>query len=66
MSDRKTVPAFRLSALELPKPVRRSVFEKLFFKESFCAWIFIAPALSGFTLFYLLPCIRALHNALFK
>jgi multiple sugar transport system permease protein len=64
MSDRKTVPALRLSALDERMPVRRSVFGKLFFKESFCAWIFIAPALIGFTLFYLLPCIRALHISL--
>jgi multiple sugar transport system permease protein len=64
MSDRKSVPALHSSALERRKPVAQSVFGKLFFKESFCAWIFIAPALIGFTVFYLLPCVRALYISL--
>lgn len=64
MSDRKSVPALHSSAFERRKPVGQSVFGKLFFKESFCAWIFIAPALLGFTVFYLFPCIRALYISL--
>ena len=64
MSDRKSVSALRSSALERHKPVGQSVFRKLFFKESFCAWIFIAPSLIGFTVFYLLPCVRALYISL--
>ena len=64
MSDRKSASAMRSSGPQQPQPARHSVFGKLFFKESFCAWIFIAPALTGFIVFYLLPCIRALYISL--
>ena len=32
--------------------------------ETFCGWLFITPALVGFTLFYLLPTIRAFYIGL--
>src|SRR4030088_1166464 len=40
---------------------RRSFFRSLLHRESFCAWIFIAPALVGFSVFYLLPTSRAIY-----
>src|SRR5438876_10545259 len=46
------------------EPVRRAFLGGLFYKDSVCAWIFIAPALIGFTVFYLVPCIRAVHISL--
>jgi ABC-type sugar transport system permease subunit len=64
MSDRKSAPALGSSSVVPRKPSRQSLFRKLFFKESFCAWIFIAPALIGFTVFYLIPCVRALYISL--
>jgi multiple sugar transport system permease protein len=42
-------------------PSRRSFFRSLLHRESFCAWIFIAPAVLGFTVFYLIPTFRAIH-----
>jgi len=33
-------------------------------REGFCGWLFISPALIGFTLFYLLPTIRAFYIGL--
>jgi multiple sugar transport system permease protein len=33
-------------------------------REGFCGWLFITPALVGFTLFYLLPTIRAFYIGL--
>ena len=33
-------------------------------REGFCGWLFIAPALVGFSLFYLLPTIRAFYIGL--
>jgi multiple sugar transport system permease protein len=36
----------------------------MFYKDSLCAWIFIAPALLGFTVFYLVPCVRAIYISL--
>jgi multiple sugar transport system permease protein len=44
--------------------VRRGRFQALFYRETFCAWIFIAPALLGFTVFYLLPTLRAIYISL--
>jgi len=32
--------------------------------EGFCGWLFITPALIGFTLFYLVPTIRAFYIGL--
>src|SRR3981081_2095672 len=40
---------------------RRSFFRSFLHRESFCAWIFIAPALVGFSVFYLLPTSRAIY-----
>jgi multiple sugar transport system permease protein len=40
---------------------RRTFFRSLLHRESFCAWIFIAPALVGFSVFYLLPTFRAIY-----
>jgi multiple sugar transport system permease protein len=42
-------------------PQRLSFFRSLLHRESFCAWIFIAPALVGFFVFYLLPTFRAIY-----
>ena len=39
-------------------------FHALLYRETFCAWIFIAPALFGFTVFYLLPALRAIYISL--
>ena len=44
-----------------PSSPRQSFFQSLLHRESFCAWIFIAPALLGFTVFYLLPTFRAIY-----
>jgi multiple sugar transport system permease protein len=58
----------RLSPELAPSPVsprpasrRRSFFQSFLHREAFCAWIFIAPALLGFTVFYLLPTFRAIY-----
>ena len=46
-------------------PRRSSSFLRaLRFKESYAAWIFIAPALLGFFTFYLMPAFRALYISL--
>jgi multiple sugar transport system permease protein len=46
-------------------PLRRSSFLRaLRFRESYCAWVFIAPALIGFFTFYLMPAFRALYISL--
>lgn len=47
-----------------PAPVKvvaetRSRWVAFFSRETLCAWLFIAPALLGFVLFYLIPTIRA-------
>jgi multiple sugar transport system permease protein len=47
----------------LPHP-RSSFLRALRFRESYCAWIFIAPALIGFFTFYLMPAFRALYISL--
>jgi multiple sugar transport system permease protein len=47
-----------------PKPRRRSLHRTLFYSESICAWIFLSPALLGFTVFYLVPCVRAIYVSL--
>jgi multiple sugar transport system permease protein len=57
----KTSPA---RAAAVPFRSRRPVYKRLFYRESWCAWIFIAPALLGFSLFYLLPCVRAFYISL--
>ena len=43
---------------------RSSFFRALRFRESYAAWIFIAPALIGFFTFYLMPAFRALYISL--
>src|SRR5580704_19467890 len=45
-------------------PRRSSFFHALRFRESYVAWIFIAPALVGFFTFYLMPAFRALYISL--
>jgi multiple sugar transport system permease protein len=46
-------------------PRRSSSFLRaLRFRESYCAWIFIGPALIGFLTFYLMPAFRALYISL--
>ncbi len=62
MSDRKLSPV--QSAVFSPEIQRRPFYRALFYKESICAWIFIAPALLGFTIFYLVPCVRAIYVSL--
>ena len=41
-----------------------SFLHALGYRESVCAWIFIAPALLGFATFYLIPAFRALYISL--
>ena len=64
MSERKLSPVLPTPPLIPREPVRRSFFHALFYKDSICAWIFIAPAVIGFAVFYLGPCIRAVYISL--
>ena len=64
MSDRKLSPTLSTPRVIRREPTRRSLFRSLFYKDSVCAWIFIAPALIGFTVFYLAPCLRAIFISL--
>jgi multiple sugar transport system permease protein len=64
MSDRKLSPVLPTPRHITREPTRRSFFRTLFYKDSVCAWIFVAPALIGFAVFYLVPCIRAIHISL--
>ena len=43
---------------------KRSFLKSLFYRETFCAWVFIAPACIGFTVFYLIPTFRAIYISL--
>jgi multiple sugar transport system permease protein len=55
------------SSAQRPDAVPRGSFSFLHavrFKESYCAWFFIAPALLGFFTFYLVPAFRALYISL--
>ena len=55
------------SSAQRPDAVPRRSFSFLRairFKESYCAWLFIAPALLGFFTFYLMPAFRALYISL--
>src|SRR5260370_30317894 len=45
-------------------PRRSSFFHALRFRESYAAWIFIAPALISFFTFYLMTAFRALYISL--
>jgi multiple sugar transport system permease protein len=64
------MPVQKLSPVESgaetvsPKPRRRSLYRALFYNEAICAWIFLSPALLGFTVFYLVPCVRAIYVSL--
>jgi multiple sugar transport system permease protein len=64
MPDRELSPALPAPRVIPREPVRRSFLGGLFYKDSVCAWIFIAPALIGFAVFYLVPCIRAVQISL--
>lgn len=57
-----TTPALSDSST-VPLPAARSR-PRLADNEVFCGWLFITPALVGFTLFYLLPTIRAFYIGL--
>jgi len=47
-----------------PTPLPRTRRFAFFGGEAFCGWLFITPALIGFTLFYLLPTLRAFYIGL--
>src|ERR1700758_1267203 len=64
MSDRKLSPLLSPPRAITNEPSHRPFFRALFYKDSICAWIFIAPALLGFTVFYLVPCVRAIYISL--
>ncbi|MBV8375498.1 MAG: sugar ABC transporter permease [Verrucomicrobia bacterium] len=64
MSDRKLSSFLSSAEVVSGGPPRRPIYRALFYKESVCAWIFIAPALLGFTVFYLVPCLRAVYVSL--
>jgi multiple sugar transport system permease protein len=64
MSDRKLSPVLSAPRAISQVPSRRPLFRALFYKDSICAWIFIAPALLGFAVFYLIPCVRAIYISL--
>jgi multiple sugar transport system permease protein len=64
MSDRKSSAALSTPRTVSREPPRRPFFRALLYKDAVSAWIFIAPALIGFTIFYLMPCIRAIYISL--
>jgi multiple sugar transport system permease protein len=64
MSDRKLSPVQSAGGVVCRVPLRRPFYSAIFYKDSVCAWIFIAPALLGFTVFYLVPCVRAIYISL--
>jgi len=64
MSDRKLSPIRPVAGAGSRGPLRRPFYRALFYKESICGWIFIAPALCGFTVFYLVPSLRAIYISL--
>jgi multiple sugar transport system permease protein len=64
MSDQKIPPMRPATGAIFRQPLRRPFYRAVFYKESFCAWIFILPALLGFTVFYLIPCGRAIYVSL--
>jgi len=64
MSDRKPSAVLPTPRTIPREPRRHSFFRVLFYKDAVAAWIFIAPALIGFTVFYLVPCIRAIYISL--
>jgi len=64
MSDPKLSPVRPVAGAISGKSLRRPFYRAVFYKESLCAWIFISPALLGFTVFYLIPCVRAIYVSL--
>ena len=64
MSDRKLSTVLSTPRTIPREPPRRPFFRGLLYKDAVSAWIFIAPALIGFTVFYLVPCIRAIYISL--
>ncbi|MBV9491188.1 MAG: sugar ABC transporter permease [Verrucomicrobia bacterium] len=57
-------PAVSAPATAPASPPAAESRRSLLASESFCGWLFIAPALVGFTLFYLLPTLRAFYIGL--
>jgi multiple sugar transport system permease protein len=64
MSDLKLSPAVPTPRVVHREPAHRSFFRGLLYRDWICAWLFIAPALIGFTVFYLVPCVRAVYISL--
>jgi multiple sugar transport system permease protein len=64
MSDRKLPPVLSTPRVRQSAPSQRPFYRSIFYKDSVCAWLFIAPALLGFTVFYLVPCFRAIYISL--
>src|SRR6476646_1824153 len=64
MSKRKLFPIRSATSIPSRGLPRRPFYHAIFYKEAICAWIFIAPALLGFTVFYLVPCVRAIYISL--
>jgi multiple sugar transport system permease protein len=64
MSNRILSPVSAAPSVPFRERSRRPFYRAIFYKESACAWIFIAPALLGFTVFYLVPCVRAIYVSL--
>src|SRR3984893_7921874 len=64
MSERNLSPVRSASSVFRRERSRRPFYRAVFYKESICAWLFIAPALLGFTVFYLIPCVRAVYVSL--
>ena len=64
MSEPKLSPVRPAGRAISRKSRRRPFYRAVFYKESVCAWIFISPALLGFTVFYLIPCVRAIYVSL--
>jgi multiple sugar transport system permease protein len=60
MADRTPMVAESLSLPKRAVPTRRRMVDS----QAFCGLVFVAPALIGFTLFYLLPTIRAFYIGL--
>ena len=64
MSDRILSPVRPTPGTVSRERTHRPLYRAVFYKESFCAWLFIAPALLGFAVFYLVPCVRAIYVSL--
>jgi multiple sugar transport system permease protein len=64
MSDQRVFAARSAAGATSREPPRRPFYRALFYRESICGWVFIAPAFLGFTVFYLVPCVRAVYVSL--